>query len=102
MDKADESSKKQWEPPKELVQFIDNAHTKGKKVVYIGFGSIVVSDAKEMTQCIVDAVVESDVYCILSKGWSDRGDEKGDDKGDGKKEDEADDNDGVQMPEQIQ
>jgi sterol 3beta-glucosyltransferase len=40
--------------------------------VYIGFGSIVVSDPKAMTRCVIDAVVRSGVYAILSKGWSDR------------------------------
>ena len=40
--------------------------------MYIGFGSIVVSDPKSMTRCVVDAIVQSGVYAILSKGWSDR------------------------------
>ena len=44
----------------------------GKKVVYIGFGSIVVPDPKGMTRCVVDAVVQSGVHAVLSKGWSDR------------------------------
>lgn len=71
LDDADVSSKK-WTPPEDLVQFIDRAHAEGKKVVYIGFGSIVVSDPKTMTRCVIDAVVQSGVYAILSKGWSDR------------------------------
>lgn len=29
-----------WEPPPELVQFLDRAEAQGKKVVYIGFGSV--------------------------------------------------------------
>jgi UDP:flavonoid glycosyltransferase YjiC (YdhE family) len=41
-------------------------------VVYIGFGSIVVSDPRAMTRCVIDAVVQSGVHAILSKGWSDR------------------------------
>jgi len=71
LDDADVSAKK-WTPPETLVQFLDKAHSEGKKVVYIGFGSIVVSDPKAMTRCVIDAVVQSDVYAILSKGWSDR------------------------------
>ncbi|PFH54756.1 glycosyltransferase family 1 protein [Amanita thiersii Skay4041] len=71
LDDADVSATK-WTPPLDLVEFIDNAHASGKKVVYIGFGSIVVSDPKGMTQCVVEAVVRSGVYAILSKGWSDR------------------------------
>jgi sterol 3beta-glucosyltransferase len=71
LDAAEVSSKK-WQPPPDLVEFIDSAHKMSKKVVYIGFGSIVVSDPKAMTRCVVDAVVQSGVYAILSKGWSDR------------------------------
>ena len=54
------------------MDFIDSAHKSGKKIVYIGFGSIVVSDPKAMTQCVIEAVIQSGVYAILSKGWSDR------------------------------
>ncbi|KAJ7630514.1 glycosyltransferase family 1 protein [Roridomyces roridus] len=68
---ADVSAKK-WAPPEDLVKFIDQARADGKKVVYIGFGSIVVSDPKTMTRCVVDAVLNSGVRAILSKGWSDR------------------------------
>jgi sterol 3beta-glucosyltransferase len=65
----------EWKPPAEfqaLKQFIQNARNDGKKLVYIGFGSIVVDNPTRMTQCVVDAVVKADVRCILSKGWSDR------------------------------
>ncbi|KAH8120518.1 UDP-Glycosyltransferase/glycogen phosphorylase [Phellopilus nigrolimitatus] len=61
-----------WTPPKSLVDFINSAHRAGKKVVYIGFGSIVVSDPDAMTRCVVEAIVRSGVHAILSKGWSDR------------------------------
>ncbi|KAJ6626839.1 hypothetical protein B0H10DRAFT_1996784 [Mycena sp. CBHHK59/15] len=71
LDDADVSAKK-WSPPADLVEFINSAHAEGKKVVYIGFGSIVVSDPKTMTRCVVDAVLRSGVRAILSKGWSDR------------------------------
>lgn len=71
LDDADVGAKK-WTPPQDLLPFIDSAHQAGKKVVYIGFGSILVSDPKAMTRCVVDAVVQSGVYAILSKGWSDR------------------------------
>lgn len=38
-----------------------------------------------MTRCVCDAVVDADVYAILSKGWSDRGSKKdGDGDKDGK------------------
>ncbi|KZT36038.1 UDP-Glycosyltransferase/glycogen phosphorylase [Sistotremastrum suecicum HHB10207 ss-3] len=71
LDDADVSAKK-WTPPTDLIEFIDEARQKNKKIVYIGFGSIVVSDPDAMTRCVVEAIVESGVYAILSKGWSDR------------------------------
>ena len=55
-----------------MVEFIDGAHRQDKKVVYVGFGSIVVSDPEAMTKCVVEAIMRSGVYAILSKGWSDR------------------------------
>ncbi|KAL1837802.1 hypothetical protein VTJ49DRAFT_3389 [Mycothermus thermophilus] len=63
---------KDWTPPKELTEFIDKARRDGKKLVYIGFGSILVPDPAKMTQDVIDAVSAADVRCILSKGWSDR------------------------------
>lgn len=64
--------KHSYEPPPDLASFISKAKKLGKKLVYIGFGSIVVSNAKEMTRAICQAVEEADVYCILNKGWSER------------------------------
>ncbi|QLL31226.1 hypothetical protein HG536_0B00870 [Torulaspora globosa] len=61
-----------YEPPQELADFINKAKKLNKKLVYIGFGSIVVSNAKEMTKAICKAVTDADVYCILNKGWSER------------------------------
>ncbi|KIM67036.1 glycosyltransferase family 1 protein [Scleroderma citrinum Foug A] len=71
LDDAEVGAKK-WTPPDDLISFIDSAHQAGKKVVYIGFGSIVVPDPEGMTRCVIDAVTQSGVYAILSKGWSDR------------------------------
>ncbi|KAI0670202.1 hypothetical protein C8Q78DRAFT_174503 [Trametes maxima] len=71
LDDADVGSKK-WEPPQALLDFMAEARKAKKKIVYIGFGSIVVPDPKAMTRCVIDAIVESGVYAILSKGWSDR------------------------------
>lgn len=68
---ADVSAKK-WAPPPDLTAFLDNSRKLGKKVVYIGFGSIVVSDPKALTRTVIDAVMESGVHAILSKGWSDK------------------------------
>ncbi|KAG7099574.1 hypothetical protein E1B28_001404 [Marasmius oreades] len=71
LDDADVSSTK-WTPPNDLLEFLELARTQNKKVVYIGFGSIVVSDPRSMTRCIIDSIVQSGVYAVLSKGWSDR------------------------------
>ena len=49
-----------------------------------------------MTRCVVDAVIESGVCAILSKGWSDRGTKvKGEATGD------ADGADGVKYPPEV-
>ena len=61
-----------WMPPDDLREFIEKARSDGKKLVYVGFGSIIVSDPAKMTQEVIDAVLKADVRCILSKGWSDR------------------------------
>jgi len=96
LENADESAKaKKWSPPEGLLEFIDGAHKNGKKVVYIGFGSIVVSDPAEMTRCVVDAVVESGVCAILSKGWSDRGSKAKGETGD------SEGADGIKYPPEI-
>ncbi|TVY40968.1 Sterol 3-beta-glucosyltransferase [Lachnellula subtilissima] len=66
-----------YEPPKELTNFIKKARDDGKKLVYIGFGSIVVANSAALTETVVKSVLKAGVRCILSKGWSDRLDKKG-------------------------
>ena len=61
-----------YEPPKELIDFIAKAREDGKKLVYVGFGSIVVSDSNALLRVVVDSVLKADVRCILAKGWSER------------------------------
>jgi sterol 3beta-glucosyltransferase len=61
-----------YTPSPELAEFIAAARRDGKKLVYVGFGSILVPDPVKMTQDVIDAVLKADVRCILSKGWSDR------------------------------
>lgn len=82
-----------FQPPRELQEFIDRARRDEKKLVYVGFGSIIVPDPAKMTQEVIDAVLRADVRCILSKGWSDRLPSKGGDNlevagGDGEKKPE--------------
>ena len=72
LDAPDDSKTKKWEPPAALLAFLERAHTTGKKVVYIGFGSIVVSDPEGLTRTISEGVERAGVMAIVSKGWSDR------------------------------
>jgi sterol 3beta-glucosyltransferase len=65
-----------WTPPKELTDFIKKARDDGKKIAYVGFGSIIVSDSAALTNTIIKSVLKADVRCILAKGWSDRLDKK--------------------------
>ncbi|KAI7962975.1 hypothetical protein MJO28_001069 [Puccinia striiformis f. sp. tritici] len=66
------TEKPSWDPPKELLAFLDRAHSQNKKVVYIGFGSIVVPDPEATTKVIIESVKSAGVYAIISKGWSER------------------------------
>lgn len=61
-----------YSPPDELTAFVARARADNKKLVYIGFGSIVVADSRALTESVVASVERADVRCILSKGWSDR------------------------------
>jgi sterol 3beta-glucosyltransferase len=75
LDEGNSSDDSSWQPPKELTDFIEQARRDDKKLVYVGFGSIIVPDPAKMTQEVIDAVTKADVRCVLSKGWSDRLDE---------------------------
>ncbi|GAA5971340.1 hypothetical protein JCM11641_008313 [Rhodosporidiobolus odoratus] len=88
LDNPDDSKSKKWEPPKELVAFLDEAREKDKKVVFIGFGSIIIPDPLEMTRVVAEAVEKSGVYAIVAKGWSDRASGKGDSEDDKKEQEE--------------
>lgn len=61
-----------YSPPRDLAEFLNKARQEEKKIVYIGFGSMLVDDAAAMTRTVIDAVSSADVRCILSKGWADR------------------------------
>ena len=61
-----------WEVPKDLQNFIDRARADKQKLVYVGFGSIVVHDSVNLTRTVIESVLKAGVRCILSKGWSDR------------------------------
>ncbi|KAG0373032.1 Sterol 3-beta-glucosyltransferase [Mortierella sp. AD032] len=59
-----------WSPPDGLEEFLEADPV--NKPIYIGFGSMVVSDPEEMTKIIVDSVIKAGVRAIISKGWSDK------------------------------
>lgn len=59
-------------PPEALVRFLEGAKKAQGKLVYIGWGSIIVPDAHRVTEAVYDAVDASGVYAVLAKGWSDR------------------------------
>lgn len=63
---------KSYQPPEGLGKFIARAREDRKKIVYVGFGSIVIDDPAALTKTIVESVLKADVRCVLSKGWSDR------------------------------
>lgn len=67
-----------WSPPADLAAFIKKARDDDLPLVYIGFGSVTVSDSRQLTKQIIDAVLKADIRCILSKGWSDRFDKNKD------------------------
>lgn len=71
--------KDDYKPDQRIVDFIKKAREDKKKIVYIGFGSIVVSNPKEMTEAVIESVQKADVRCVLVKGWSDRMDKKKED-----------------------
>ncbi|KAK3670603.1 hypothetical protein LTR78_009571 [Recurvomyces mirabilis] len=55
-----------YTPPPDLQAFLDA----GPAPVYIGFGSIVLDDAKAMTNIILEAIKSSGQRLLLSRGWS--------------------------------
>ncbi|KAI1496357.1 hypothetical protein F5X99DRAFT_74373 [Biscogniauxia marginata] len=54
-----------YTPDPELAAFLEA----GPPPVYIGFGSIVVDDPNKLTRMIFDAVAETGVRALVSKGW---------------------------------
>jgi UDP:flavonoid glycosyltransferase YjiC (YdhE family) len=58
-----------YNPPLELVDFLES----GSPPVYVGFGSMVEHEEKEITRLIVEAVGQADCRTILLGGWSELG-----------------------------
>jgi UDP:flavonoid glycosyltransferase YjiC (YdhE family) len=55
----------QWTPPVALNRFL----AAGPKPVYIGFGSMVSSNAKAFTQTVLDGVKKNGLRAVLATGW---------------------------------
>jgi UDP:flavonoid glycosyltransferase YjiC (YdhE family) len=58
-----------YHPPQELAHFLD----RGSKPIYIGFGSMVDSEAKRTTDIVLEALDITGHRAILHGGWSDFG-----------------------------
>lgn len=52
-----------YQPSKELKEFL----AAGKPPVYIGFGSLIVDDAKKLTKTILEAAAETGQRILLSR-----------------------------------
>ncbi|KAL3480576.1 sterol glucosyltransferase, partial [Aspergillus californicus] len=55
-----------YNPPADLERFLQS----GEPPVYIGFGSIVVSDPEKLLNTVLLAIARAGVRAIVSKGWS--------------------------------
>ena len=58
-----EGSHMKYRPPQELKEFL----AAGKPPVYIGFGSLIVDDAKKLTRIILEAAKETNQRVLLSR-----------------------------------
>jgi UDP:flavonoid glycosyltransferase YjiC (YdhE family) len=56
---------KDYTPPEPLQKFLED----GDPPVYIGFGSIVVDDPDKLTNTLFDAIEDTGVRALVSKGW---------------------------------
>jgi sterol 3beta-glucosyltransferase len=63
----------QWQPPKALNEYL----AAGPKPVYIGFGSMVSSDARSFTEMVLSAVKKSGQRAVLASGWGGLAGEEG-------------------------
>lgn len=54
-----------WQPPKELVEFL----AAGTPPVYVGFGSMLTSDPQKMTQLVLESLALANVRGVIVTGW---------------------------------
>ncbi|KAJ6010065.1 hypothetical protein N7522_005081 [Penicillium canescens] len=62
-------SKSDYEPPKEIADFLKA----GPTPIYVGFGSIVVDDQVKLTKIVFEAIKNAGQRAIVSKGWGNLG-----------------------------
>ena len=55
----------QWQPPAELVDFLEN----GAPPVYVGFGSMAGRDPQRMAEIVIAALQKAGVRGIIATGW---------------------------------
>ena len=58
--------KSNWKPDEKLQKFLDS----GDKPIYVGFGSIVMSNPKEFTKKVLDGIKQANVRAIVQSGWT--------------------------------
>lgn len=58
-----------YHPPLELQEFLDA----GERPIYIGFGSVVVSDPSRLSKIIFEAIQQTGQRAVVSQGWSNIG-----------------------------
>lgn len=61
-----------YEPPSDLAAFL----AAGPPPIYIGFGSVPVTDPVALTKTIFEAVRTSNVRALVSAGWGGLGSEE--------------------------
>jgi UDP:flavonoid glycosyltransferase YjiC (YdhE family) len=61
---------KQWEPPKDLLAFLDA----GSPPVFIGFGSMPIKDPQAVTEVVLEALKRSGQRGVIHSGWGGLGD----------------------------
>ncbi|ORX47715.1 UDP-Glycosyltransferase/glycogen phosphorylase [Hesseltinella vesiculosa] len=65
-----------WQPDERMLSFLNTIDS--RPIVYIGFGSIIVTEPQEVVRTIVEAVLLSNVRAVVSEGWSSRNAQEGD------------------------
>lgn len=59
----------QYQPQEELIDWIK----KGPRPIYVGFGSMLLDDSREITNIILEALKHTGQRGILDRGWGDLG-----------------------------